>query len=91
MNVTFRTEPITFAYSEWSLEAAIAQTKSLVPGLEIEDAETIGGGGWPEVRLIGTVPVLVEALKQWATGDAEEDLEILRTYLADLEVVRIEL
>ena len=82
-------EGLDMAYSEDSAEKAAQQVAERF-GVIVEITGRTGGGGWPEVNVIGTPAQIIKMLTEdggWSTGDADDDAEMVYLFLKDAKPV----
>lgn len=86
MTKQFLTGEIDFAYSDPTLHIAIARfVREHQVGVMVTN-EHGPGGGWPVVKLMGPLDLIVPAvLEGWKSGDDEHDQYVLHTLLAEGE------
>lgn len=78
-------EGLDMAYSESTAEQGAEQVAKRF-GVIVELTGRTGGGGWPEVNVIGTPHQLMKMLTEdggWSTGDEAEDAEMLYHFFKD--------
>lgn len=82
-------EGLDMAHSEMSAEAAAREVATRF-GVLVELTGRHGGGGWPEINVIGRPYDLLKMFTEeggWATGDPAEDAEMAYMWLKDAKPV----
>jgi hypothetical protein len=84
-----KVEGLDMAFSENSAEEA-ARRIAEQWGVIVELTGRTGGGGWPEVNIIGTTHQVMRMMTEdggWSTGDDAEDAEMLFHVFRDAKVL----